>query len=465
MATGRIAAVVLAAGAGTRMHSDRPKPLHEVAGRPMLDHVVWAVRAAGADEVALVLSPSLAADPAVASRFPDVVVAVQTEPRGTGDALAVALPDVGDAETVVVVFADHPLLLPSSLHALLDAAETPGVCCALLTCRLPDGAGYGRIVRDEAGRVIGIVERKDDDPALRLGSMEANSGMMAVRASWLREALGRVEPSPVTGELYLTELPRLAVEAHDGEEWPVVTVEGHPDELVGINDRADLARADGLLRARIRAKHLEAGVTMVQPESILIDIDVEIGRDTTLLPGTHLLGGTVVGEGCTVGPYAVVRDSTVGAGCEVVSSYVVEAWIGDHVHIGPFSHIRSGTRIEHDVHVGNFAEIKNSRIAPGVRVGHVGYLGDASIGERTNIGAGTITCNFDGREKHPTRIGRDVLVGSDTMLVAPVTLGDGSATGAGAVVTEDVPAGETVVGVPARVLRRRRERGEGNDGS
>ena len=454
-----MAAVVLAAGAGTRMRSKLPKPLHPVAGRPMVELVVGAVRKAGADDIVLVLSRTLAAEHSLA--LTDVQIAIQEQPRGTGDALASAFPHLHDAETIVVVFADHPLLLPESLSSLLHAVDVPGVRCALLTCRLDDIAGYGRIIRDGHGRVTGIIERTDDDPGKRLGPAEANSGMMALDAAWARAALPRIQSSPATGELYLTELPALAV-AEQAQTWPVLSVEGHPDELVGINDRLDLARADELLRARIRRAHMADGVSMILPETILIDADVRIGPDTTLLPGAHLLEGSTVGSDCVIGPNSVVRAARIGDRCVIESSYVTASDVRDDVHIGPFSHLRGGTRVEPHVHIGNFAELKNAAVASDVRVGHVSYLGDVTVGERTNIGAGTITCNWDGKEKHPTTIGRDVFVGSDTMLVAPVTLEDGAATGAGAVVRHDVPAGVTVVGVPATPLRKRSGEGEGS---
>ncbi len=461
MRSSRSIAVILAAGAGSRMRSTLPKPLHPIAGIPMLGHVVRAVRSAGVDEVVVVASPALQSDDQWREFTADVTVAIQDDAFGTGDALRSALPCLGHADTLVVAFADHPLLLGTSLEALLSAKAQPGVRCALLACVLDDAAGYGRVARDDHGRVVGVVERKDDDPSLREGPTEVNSGMMALDAGWARDAVARLTPSPTTGELYLTELIRMAVDVQVGEPWPVVAVQGRHEELVGVNDRVDLARADALMRARIRRGHLRAGVTMIGAESITIDADVAIGPDTTLYPGTLLLSGTIIGSRCTIGPDAVIERSRVADGCVVRSSYVVDSTMEAGSDVGPYSHVRGSSRLGERVHVGNFAELKRARVEPDVRIGHVSYVGDATIGARTNVGAGTVTCNFDGVDKHETVIGEDVFIGSDSMLVAPVTLGDGSATGAGSVVTKDVAPGTTVVGIPARPIGSRRPRGSG----
>ena len=462
MRSSRNIAVILAAGAGTRMRSSLPKPLHPVAGIPMLGHVVRAVRSAGVDEVIVVASPAIQRDERWREFTADVAVTLQDEPLGTGHALQSALPSIGQADTIVVAFADHPLLLSSSLDALISARARPGVRCVLLTCVLDDAAGYGRIDRDDVGRVVGIVERKDDEPSLRAGRTEVNSGMMALDAAWAREAVMRLKPSPTTGELYLTELVRMAVDDGPSDHWPVASVEGSPEELVGINDRLDLARADSLLRGRICDGHMRSGVTLIGGESIMIDADVAIGADTTIYPGSLLFAGTTIGTGCVIGPDAVIERSAIGDRCVVRSSYVVDSTMEAESDVGPYSHVRGGSRIGERVHVGNFAELKRALVEPDVRIGHVSYVGDATVGARTNIGAGTVTCNFDGVDKHETVIGADVFVGSDSMLVAPITLGDGSATGAGSVVTKDVPPGTTVVGIPARPIGTTRRRTTGD---
>jgi bifunctional UDP-N-acetylglucosamine pyrophosphorylase/glucosamine-1-phosphate N-acetyltransferase len=291
-----------------------------------------------------------------------------------------------------------------------------------------------------------IVEKASDSE--RTGTYEANSGMMAIDATWARARLRELVPSP-KGEYYVTDLVELA--AHEGgDPWPLMAVSESPEFLWGINDRVELAHAESLLLNRIRQEHMVSGVTIRLPETVTIEAGVSIGRDTVIEPGTTVGRGTVIGEGCTIGPHSIIEASTIGDGVRIVASTVERSRIGDRSDIGPYSHLRPGADIAADVHIGNFVEIKQSRIASGVRIGHVSYLGDAEVGERSNIGAGTITANYDGVSKHQTRIGANVLLGSDTMLVAPLTIGDGARTGAGSVVTHDVDPGQTVVGVPAR---------------
>jgi bifunctional UDP-N-acetylglucosamine pyrophosphorylase/glucosamine-1-phosphate N-acetyltransferase len=328
---------------------------------------------------------------------------------------------------------------------------------SLLTCTVEDAAGYGRIERDADDRIRRIVERKDDDPGLRRGSIEINSGMMALDVGWLSSAIERLMPSTATGEFYLTQLVELAVS--DGR--PVASVQSDPAGLVGVNDRLDLAHAESLLQERIQQQHMRAGVTLVAPQTTVIEHGVEIGPDTVVLPGCLVKSGTTIGSGCEIGPHTVLDRAWIGNGCRITASFITDSEVMVGSDVGPYSHVRGGAVISPGVHVGNFAEIKNSTLASGVRVGHVSYVGDASIGERTNIGAGTITCNYDGVNKHQTSVGSDAFIGSDTLLVAPVTVGDRAVTGAGSVVIRDVTAGERVAGVPARPLRNRaRENGE-----
>ncbi|MDF3014917.1 MAG: UDP-N-acetylglucosamine pyrophosphorylase [Thermomicrobiales bacterium] len=455
----RVGLVVLAAGAGTRMRSLLPKPLHTVAGIPMVARVLRAGEGARPDARILVVA-SQTAD--LAGRLEDpggIVTVVQDPPLGTGDAVKRALTVLPEVDRLVVLYSDHPLLEPSTVAKLLAELRASGAKLAILTSILEDPAGYGRIVRDANRRPVGIAERRDDDAGLRIGPTEINSGLMALDAGWARRALDQIHPSDATRELYLTDLVSIAVAAaQDDEPWPVTAVAGEPDDALGVNDRADLAHAEARAWERKRRRLLCEGVTMRLPETIVIDEDVRVGADTVILPNTQLSGATVIGSGCVIGPSAVIVNSRLGDRVIVRSSTVENSAIADDADVGPYSHVRAGSEIGPRAHVGNFAEIKNARLALGVKVGHFSYIGDAAVGEETNIGAGTVTANFDGARKHRTDIGARAFIGSDTILRAPISIGDDARTGAGSVVTKDVPDGATVVGVPARLMASGRGR-------
>ena len=451
----RVALVVLAAGAGTRMRSLVPKPLHSVAGIPMVARVLRAGEGARPDACVLVVGTETAD---LAHRLEcavDIVTVVQDPPRGTGDAVQRALTALPEVDRLVVLYCDHPLLEPSTVAKLLAGVRASGVRVAILTATVRDPAGYGRIVRDAQERPVGIAERRDDDPGMRTGPTEINAGLMALDAHWARRALNEVHPSGATGELYLTDLVSIAVaEAQEDKPWPVAAVAGEPDDALGVNDREDLARAESRAWERKRQRLMREGVTMRLPETVAIDEDVQIGADTVVLPHSQLFGTTMIGSGCVIGPAAIIVDSRLGDRVIVRSSTVEDSVVADDADIGPYSHVRAGSEIGPRAHIGNFAEIKNARLASGVKVGHFSYIGDATIGEETNVGAGTVTANFDGARKHQTDIGAHAFIGSDTILRAPINIGDGARTGAGSVVTKDVPDGATVVGVPARLMRR-----------
>ncbi|HEX5497888.1 MAG TPA: bifunctional UDP-N-acetylglucosamine diphosphorylase/glucosamine-1-phosphate N-acetyltransferase GlmU [Thermomicrobiales bacterium] len=449
-----VAVVILAAGAGSRMRSALPKPLHPVAGLPMAAHVVDAAAGAAPGRTILVVGPQTRDLAARLGLADDLITVVQETPRGTGDAVRVALPAVGDARCVVVLYADHPLLEAKTVASLVETARTSGARATILTTTLDDAAGYGRIARDAAGNVTRIVERADDDLALRAGRVEINSGMMALDADWARAALASLAPSPATGEFYLTDLVARAVSEHAaGAAWPVATVEGPDDVARGVNDRIELAEADGRLRRRIRDTLMRAGVSFVGPQTSFIDARVGIGPDTTIHPFTIVAAGTTIGAGCEIGPHAVIRGSRIGDGVTLRGATLDGAIVGAGADVGPYSHLRPGSTLGERVHIGNYVEVKNSRLGDDAKSGHFSYLGDADIGPGANIGAGTITANYDGERKHPTVIGARAFIGSDTILRAPVTIGDDARTGAGSVVTKDVPAGATAVGVPARIVR------------
>ncbi len=437
------------------MRSSMPKPLHTVAGIPMVERVLRAGMGADPAATAIVVSPETAS---IVNQLPgaaSILFVTQDPPQGTGDAVLRALHALPPTDRVIVLFSDHPLLDPRTVRQLLDGARASGAMVTILSAWLPDARGYGRVERDEEGRVTRIVERKDDDPLFRTGVTEINSGMMVLHAPWAHTALANLSPSTATGELYLTELVVVAArEAKVGSPWPVAAIAGDADDAVGVNDRVDLAYAESRAWQRKRDQVMRSGVTMRLPETTIIDEDVDIGPDTVILPNTELLGKTSIGSGCILGPSAVVIDSHLADRVIVRSSTVEQCRVAEDTDIGPYAHLRAGSDIGPRVHIGNFAELKNARLSSGVKVGHFSYIGDADIGAGANVGAGTVTANFDGSQKHHTSIGARAFIGSDTILRAPVHIGSDARTGAGSVVTKDVPDGATVVGVPARIVRR-----------
>jgi bifunctional UDP-N-acetylglucosamine pyrophosphorylase/glucosamine-1-phosphate N-acetyltransferase len=378
----------------------------------------------------------------------EVDYALQAEPRGTGDAVAAAvavLPE--DVDEVLVLTGDAPLLEASLLGELLEERRLDQAAIAIVAVDAIDPGALGRVIRDEAGTVDRVVEVKDATDE-EIGVNEINSGLYVFDAGWLRSRIGSLSRSPKTGELYLTEMIELA--RADGRLVVAVTVEDD-GRLMGINDRAELAQAEWDLRTRINGEHMRAGVTMRDPSTVYLDATVTLAEDVVLEPNVILRGATTVGEGTSIGAGSQIVDSTIGAGCTVWASIVESSVIEDGAQVGPFSHLRPGSHLEPGAVVGNFAELKNTRLGRRVRQHHMSYLGDADLGDDTNVGAGTITANFDGRKKHRTTIGKRVFLGVDTMLRAPVTIGDDAKTGAGAVVTKDVPSGKLAVGMPARL--------------
>ncbi|HUY84127.1 MAG TPA: bifunctional UDP-N-acetylglucosamine diphosphorylase/glucosamine-1-phosphate N-acetyltransferase GlmU, partial [Steroidobacteraceae bacterium] len=452
-------AIVLAAGAGSRMRSSTPKILHAVAGRPMLRRVLDAVAAAGIGRRIVVLGPATIAARSILNEHdgdhaePDasdtgIAVAFQAEALGTADAVRAAA-GLTTASQVMVLNGDLPLIQPQTLDALRRTHEESGAPLTLLAATVADPAGIGRVQRDQAGEVVAVVEERDATPELRT-VREINAGAYCFRGDWLWPHLEQIAPSPVSGEYYLTDLVRMA--AAEGLRIAVVSAE--EDEVRGVNTRAELAAAEAIARRRVRLRLMDEGVTLIDPQSAYVDEPVRLGRDSVIHPNTHLLGDTVIGVACELGPNTVIRSSQIGDNCRIVASMLEEAIVEDEVTIGPFSHLRPGASIGRGVELGNYAEVKQSRLGAGTLMHHFGYIGDATIGGAVNVGAGTITCNFDGRAKHETHVGDGAFIGSDTMLVAPVSLGDGARTGAGSVVTRDVEAGILVAGVPAKPLHR-----------
>ena len=447
-----VAAVILAAGYGTRMKSKLPKFLHPLAGRPLIE---WSLQAV--DELSD-LRPVVVVGHArkqVQSILGERVnYCVQEELLGTGHALMQTKELLYQrADQVLVLYSDMPLLRLETLTMLtqLRADSTKPqhrpTALSLLTVERNESQGFGRVVRDENGAVREIVEEVDCTPE-QFAIRELNPGVYCFDAQWLWENISLLTPSP-SGEYYLTDMVGIAVEK--GER--IETVAAAPDETFGINDRSQLAVAAQALRQRINTAHMLSGVTIVDPTSTYIDADVVIGQDSTIYPGTHLQGRTTVGADCRIGPNSRIVDSVIGDACRVEYSVIEQARMERGSAIGPFGHLRPGAHLGEDVHMGNFGEVKNSYLGTGVKMGHFSYIGDATVGENVNIGAGSITCNFDGVSKNRTILGDDVFLGSDTLLVAPVTLGARARTGAGAVVTRDVEEDALVYGVPARRAR------------
>ncbi|MGH2511575.1 MAG: bifunctional UDP-N-acetylglucosamine diphosphorylase/glucosamine-1-phosphate N-acetyltransferase GlmU [Candidatus Limnocylindrales bacterium] len=450
-------AIVLAAGLGTRMKSRLPKVLHPICGRPMIEYVLDVADAASGARPIVVWSPPVeAVRDAVAERAD---TARQAEPRGTGDALAAALESLpvdrpGSAiDELLVLSGDVPLLGVDLLDALLRAHREAGAAVSLVSVVTTDPGRLGRVVRDDDGDVERIVEARDaSEDELEID--EINSGLYVFDAAWVRGRIDDLSPSAATGELYLTELVALA--RADGRLVAALEV-GDDGTLEGINDRAQLAEATFALQARINERHLLAGVTMRDPTTAHVDAQVKLESDVTLEPNVILRGATRIGAGTTIGAGSQVIDSVIGRDCRIWASVVESSQVEDEVQIGPFAHLRPGSSIGRGAKLGNYAEVKNSRLEAGVQQHHMSYIGDASVGARTNIGAGTITANYDGRRKKRTTIGEGAFIGVDTMLIAPVEIGAGARTGAGAVVNRDVPPGKLAVGVPARLRDPRPE--------
>ncbi|MBO7939314.1 bifunctional UDP-N-acetylglucosamine diphosphorylase/glucosamine-1-phosphate N-acetyltransferase GlmU [Streptomyces antibioticus] len=439
------AVVVLAAGEGTRMKSATPKVLHEICGRSLVGHVLAAARELEPEHLVVVVGH---ARELVAGHLretdSEVRTAVQAEQNGTGHAVRMGLEELGGGVdgTVVVVCGDTPLLTGATLAALAGTHEADGNAVTVLTAEVPDATGYGRIVRDEAtGAVTAIVEHKDATEAQR-AIREINSGVFAFDGALLADALKKVRTDNSQGEEYLTDVLGILREA--GHRVGA-SVAGDHREIAGINNRVQLSEARRILNDRLLTAAMLSGVTVVDPASTWVDVTVTFGQDAIVQPGTQLLGATQIGEGAEVGPNSRLKDTVVGAGARVDNTVSDTAHIGAHATVGPFAYLRPGTRLGAKGKIGTYVETKNASIGEGTKIPHLSYVGDATIGDQTNIGAASVFVNYDGQDKHHTTVGSHCRTGSDNMFVAPVTIGDGAYTAAGSVITKDVPPGSLAV--------------------
>lgn len=441
--------VILAAGQGTRMNSKLPKVLHPIAGKPMVRYAVETAR--GVSESKPIVVTGFGAEQVEATVGDQADFVQQTEQLGTGHAVLQARASLfGRVDTIMVTYADMPLLTSETLNRLNAKHSQTKACVTILTVRSRDSMGFGRVLRRPQGAIWKIVEESEATPE-DLKIEELNCGVYCFDADWLWRQLPLLPPSRKTKEFYLTDLVGVAAR---GQVLIESDSPGSVEEVIGINTRVHLARVEKIARDRIRELLMLRGVTLVDPPSTFVDADVEIGADTIIFPGTTIQGNTKIGGDCRIGPQARIRDCWIGEECEVSSSFLEESTLDDKVKIGPYCHLRPGTVLGPDVHLGDHAELKNARLGEGTRMGHFSYIGDADVGAHVNIAAGTITCNYDGVNKHRTVIEDDAFVGSDTLLVAPVKIGARAKTGAGAVVTQDIPPDSLAVGVPARVIRK-----------
>ncbi|AGB40118.1 UDP-N-acetylglucosamine diphosphorylase/glucosamine-1-phosphate N-acetyltransferase [Halobacteroides halobius DSM 5150] len=440
-----LAIITLAAGKGTRMKSDLPKVLHKVAGKSMVQHAVDT--ADKLNPIHNIVVVGYKSNQVEAKTKGDLQFVMQEEQLGTGHAVMQTEDRLSDFEgTVLVMYGDTPLLTANTLDELVTKHQQEDAAATILTAKIDDPSGYGRIVRNQSGQVVKIVEDKDttvDEAKIK----EINTGICCFDSQLLWEALEEITPNNEQGEYYLTDVAGVLAKQ---EKNVTAVVAKDREETVGVNTKVHLAKAESILRTRVCNKHLQQGVTIIDPQNTYIDSGVEIGRDSIIYPFTFLEGDTKIGEEVIVGPRNRIKDSIIGNRVEIEASTVVDSQIGAGTVIGPYAYLRPGTKVGRDAKIGDFVEVKQSEIGDKTKVPHLSYIGDTTIGEKTNVGAGSITANYDGQDKHKTVIGDNTFIGSDTTLVAPIRVGDNAATGAGAVVTKDVETDQTVIGVPAK---------------
>ncbi|MGL4954526.1 MAG: bifunctional UDP-N-acetylglucosamine diphosphorylase/glucosamine-1-phosphate N-acetyltransferase GlmU [Cetobacterium sp.] len=438
--------LILAAGKGTRMKSELPKVLHKVCGVPMVQKIVNTCSKIGSIENILILGHK---KEEVLKVLPDMEYVIQEEQLGTGHAVIQAKEKLKDFDgTVMILCGDTPLLREETLKELYDYHKKTAATTTILTSIYENPFGYGRIVKKD-GNVIGIVEEKEASEEVK-AIKEVNAGVYCFEAKELLSALDRIDNRNEKGEYYLTDV--IAINVNDGKKVEAFLLEDN-DEILGINSKIELEKANCIMKNRINEKHMENGVIFIDKNSVYIEESVQIGQDTVVYPGALLQGDTVIGQNCEILGNTRIIDCKVGNDVRVESSVLEESIVEDRVTIGPFAHLRPKSHLKEEVHIGNFVEVKKSVLEKGVKAGHLTYLGDAIVGEKTNIGAGTITCNYDGKNKFKTTIGKNAFIGSDTMLVAPVNIGENALVGAGSVITKDVPENALAVSRSKQVIK------------
>lgn len=440
--------IIMAAGMGTRMKSEMPKVLHKVCGKPLAEWVVDVSKQAGARQVVTIVGHRAQM---VQERLGDICeYALQAEQKGTGHAVMQAVEFIERAGgTVVVLNGDIPLITPETLQKAVQAHEESGNSATVITAVLEDAAGYGRIIRNEAGQVQKIVEHKDATTEERQ-VREINSGMYVFNSADLLLALKELKPNNAQGEYYLTDTLEILLKA--GKGVGAYTV-GDPDEIRGINDRIQLAEAEKIMQKRIYTRHMQNGVTFVLPETSLIEDDVQIGADTVIEPNVILRQGTVIGRGCVVGAGSQLTHSEVADRVEIACSVMIDAFVGEGTHVGPFAYLRPNSRVGKNVKVGDFVELKNSTIDDGTKISHLTYVGDSDVGKRVNFGCGTVTVNYDGKKKYRTTIGDDCFIGCNTNLISPVNVENGAYIAAGSTITDDVPGEGLAIARARQVIK------------
>jgi len=441
-------AIILAAGAGTRMKSSLPKVLHKLSGKPMITLVMDSIVNAGVQDITAVV-PSCN-EPFKEALEEKIEITVQKHQKGSGHALLQCRQKASNIENILVINGDMPLIKAKTLSDLMTQHKSSKADLTLLTGKVTDPKDFGRIVRNNEGKVTKVVEESEANENQLLIN-EINAGAYCFKTAWLWAALESLKPSK-SGEFFLTDLISFA----ESINLSIESISADNQEIMGVNNKSDLAKAEKILRIITCENLMETGVRIIDPDTTYIDLEVLISPDTVIFPNTYISGNTNISSNCEIGPNCEITNSSLGSSCIIKSSTIEFAMIRDNVSVGPYSHIREGSVLNENVSIGNYVEIKNSTLGRGTKSGHHCYLGDSDIGSNVNIGAGTITCNYDGEQKHRTTIRDDAFIGSDTKLVAPVTIGKQSVTGAGSIVTRDIPDFAKGVGSPARILKEDR---------